>query len=140
MTFLPDSFAEHCVAQCRACIEVCGELARRWCDEPRSLDLISRIGRLLDCTEACEIAIACLVHRSALRDEICAMCGEVCEECAEHLEHFAGATACADLCRRCADACFNLWRIGNGVALGDRESSALPGAAPLARLREACSS
>ena len=121
-----ESLVEICLAQCSACATACLALARRLSAEPADFAAGPRILRLLDCAQACELAIGFIGRSSALQEEVCAMCGEVCETCAETLAAAGGNDDCTRCCRRCADVCFEVWSAAVGAApvRGDEAGSA----------------
>lgn len=109
---------EECVSRCGGCLHACLE-----CASELSTDADDAAGgacmlRLLDCAQACEAAVGFMVRCSPLADEMCALCGEICETCATNLERTYGSHPCADACRKCADACFDVWSARNAITGG----------------------
>lgn len=113
-----DALLELCLVQCGTCLHACLELAGRLRARLPDCEGSACALRLLDCAQACELAIGFIGRGAALQEEVCAICGEVCEACADCLElKLTGdADHCAETCRECADACFDVWRAAAGVA------------------------
>lgn len=70
----------------------------------------------LDCADVCDTTGRILSRQTALEPamvgatlracaEACRLCGEECEQHAEHHEH---CRVCAQVCRRCESACNNV--------------------------------
>jgi hypothetical protein len=98
-----------CAQTCTACADAClGE---------GDLQMLARCIRLdLDCAEICRATGKILSRQTATDPQMlqlsleacaqaCRLCGEQCEQHAEHMEH---CRICAEVCRRCESACNNL--------------------------------
>ena len=98
-----------CAQACTACADAClGE------DDPKAMARCTRLD--LDCAEVCGAAGKILSRQTAFEPEMtraileacaraCRLCGDECEQHAEHMEH---CRACAQACRRCEAACNNV--------------------------------
>src|SRR5215211_308967 len=100
------------------CIEACFDCAQYCtaCFGEGDLHMLARCIRLcLDCTEVCEATGKILSRQTAFDAEMaraaleacaraCRICGDECEQHAEHHEH---CRVCAETCRRCEQACNN---------------------------------
>ena len=98
-----------CAQSCTACADAClGE---------GDIQMLARCIRLcLDCTEVCEATGKILSRQTAFDAEMaraaleacaraCRICGDECEQHAEHHDH---CRVCAEACRLCEQACSNV--------------------------------
>ena len=98
-----------CAQACTACADAClGE------EDPKAMARCIRLD--LDCAEVCDATGRILSRQTAFEPEMaraileacaraCRLCGDECEQHAEHMEHCG---ICAQACRRCESACNNL--------------------------------
>jgi hypothetical protein len=98
-------------------MHACTALVARLSAEPANWPAGACILQLLDCAQACDIAIGHIGRDSAEQDDVCANCAEVCEDSADYLENTGQSDPCVELCRACAATCFQLWCSANGVTL-----------------------
>lgn len=105
-----------CIDACFDCAQTCTACADA-CLGEGDLQMLARCIRLdLDCAQVCS-ATGNILSRQTATDlqmlrlsletcaQACRLCGEECEEHAEHHEH---CRICAEDCRRCESACNNL--------------------------------
>ncbi len=103
----------NCIDACFDCVQACTNCADA-CLGEGYIQMLGRCIRLdLDCADVCDatgrilsrqLAFEPQVARAALEACIQAvrLCGEECEEHAEHHEH---CRVCAESCRRCESSC-----------------------------------
>ena len=109
-----------CIGACFDCAQACIACADA-CMGEGDLQMLARCIRLdLDCAEVCNATGKILSRQTAFDEEMarvvveacaraCRVCGEECEQHAEHgMEHCG---VCAGACRRCESACDNLLRV-----------------------------
>jgi hypothetical protein len=91
---------EECLRNCRACEAECRALATRC---PPELEIA-----LLDCADACRVAIAFMQRGSPAHTLYCGACAEVSLRCAEECQRHPDderVAHCAEVCRQCVDSC-----------------------------------
>jgi hypothetical protein len=105
-----------CIDACFDCDQTCTACADA-CLGEGDLQMLARCIRLdLDCAEVCGATGRILSRQTATDPQMlrvaleacaqaCRLCGEECEQHAEHMEH---CRICAQVCRRCESACNNL--------------------------------
>lgn len=105
-----------CIDACFDCSQTCTACADA-CLGEGDLQMLTRCIRLdLDTIELCS-ATGKIISRQTATDsqmlrlsleacaQACRLCGEECEQHAEHMEH---CRICAEVCHRCESACNNL--------------------------------
>ena len=107
-----------CIEACFDCSQTCSACADA-CFGEGDIQMLTRCIRLdLDCADVCNSTGKILSRQTALEPELahavlqacsraCRLCGEECEQHAEHMKH---CRICAEVCRRCESACNNLLR------------------------------
>ena len=102
-----------CIAECFSCEATCTSCADACLGEETVDELVRCIRLNLDCADLCAATGRALTRRTAFEPQLarhileacaqaCRICGDECEQHAEHHEH---CRVCADACRRCEDAC-----------------------------------
>ena len=97
------------------CIDICLE-SYRLCVETLQYCLrmggahaeATRISRLTDCLQICQLNADFMIRGSELHAETCAACAEICARCAEDCASFTDDDQmqdCAEACMRCAQSC-----------------------------------
>ena len=97
------------------CIDICLE-SYRLCVETLQYCLrmggahaeSTRISRLTDCLQICQLNADFMIRGSELHAETCAACAEICGRCAEDCASFTDDDQmqdCAEACMRCAQSC-----------------------------------
>ena len=106
-----------CIEACFDCAQACTACADACLGEQDIQTLVRCIRLDLDCADVCEATGKILSRQTAFEPEMahaalqacaraCRLCGDECEQHAEHgMEH---CRACAAACRRCESACNNL--------------------------------
>jgi hypothetical protein len=109
------SLAE-CIDACFDCDQTCTACADA-CLGEGDFQMLARCIRLdLDCAEICSATGRILSRQTATDSQMlrvsleacaqaCRLCGEECQQHAEHHEH---CRICAEVCHRCESACNNL--------------------------------
>ena len=105
-----------CIEACFDCAQACTACADA-CIGEGDIQMLARCIRLcLDCAEVCD-ATGRILSRLTDTDpqmlqvildayaQACRLCGDECENHAEHMEH---CRVCAEACRRCESACNNV--------------------------------
>jgi uncharacterized protein DUF326 len=105
-----------CIDECFDCSATCTACADASLGESDALELIRAIRLNLDCTDVCD-AVGRVVTRQTEVDlgvvraaidacvVVCRACGDECERHAAHHDH---CRVCAEVCRRCEQACSDL--------------------------------
>ena len=105
-----------CINECVDCAAACTSCADADLGEPDVLELVRCVRLCLDCADACD-ATARIVIRQTAPDrrviramvEACAAACQACgDECQRHAAHHDHCRICADVCRRCEQACGDL--------------------------------
>lgn len=93
----------HCAQECEHCANAC--LTE---DDVNGRGDCIRMHR--DCAAMCWLTAGALSRESRFSEEICQLCGEMCEICAVECERFYDEHCqyCAEACRRCADECLRV--------------------------------
>ena len=108
-----ESTLVECIEACFDCAQSCTACADADLGEQDIQMLIRCIRLCLDCTEVCEATGKILSRQTAFDAEMaraaleafaraCRVCGDGCEQHAEHHEH---CRVCAEACRNCEQAC-----------------------------------
>ena len=108
-----------CIRECLDCSASCTACADACLSEDDLQELVRCIRLNLDCADSCDATARILLRQSRpdLRlihaaIEACRAarlaCGEECERHAAHLEH---CRLCAEICRRCQQACDDLFAV-----------------------------
>ena len=107
---------EGCIGACLDCVASCTSCADADLAEEDVRDMVRCIRLCLDCADACD-ATARIVTRQTAADlrlvramvEACAVACLACaEECDRHAAHHEHCRVCAEVCRRCKQACDDL--------------------------------
>jgi hypothetical protein len=107
---------ERCVEVCLDCVASCTSCADADLAEEDVREMVRCIRLCLDCADACG-ATSRIVTRQTATDlrlvraivEACAVACLVCaEECDRHAAHHEHCRLCAEVCRRCKQACDDL--------------------------------
>ena len=105
-----------CIEACFDCAQACTACADA-CLGEEDVQMLARCIRLdLDCADVCDATGKILSRQTTFDAEMekatldtcaqaCRLCGEECEQHAEHHEH---CRICAEACCRCESACNNL--------------------------------
>lgn len=105
-----------CIEACHDCEAACTSCADADLAEPDVQGMIRCIRLCLDCADVCDTT-ARVVTRQTEADlglirsvvEACVAACVVCrEECEKHAAHHEHCRICAEVCRRCEDACNEL--------------------------------
>ncbi|MBX4170840.1 four-helix bundle copper-binding protein (plasmid) [Rhodococcus pyridinivorans] len=105
-----------CIEACIECAQVCTACADACLSEDAAAELVKCIRIDLDCADICETAGRVLsrhtgydanLTRSVL-DTCAAACKACGDECARHASHHEHCRMCAEVCRRCEQACHDL--------------------------------
>jgi hypothetical protein len=105
-----------CIDECLDCGASCTACADASLSEPDVQEMLRVIRLCADCADECD-ATARVVTRQTAPDlslmrtmiEACARACVVCaEECDLHAAHHEHCRVCAEVCRRCKQACVNL--------------------------------
>ena len=102
-----------CIQACAECTQACTSCADACLGEVGVGELIECIRADLDCADLCSITERVLLRRTeasvaVVREtlEACAVACRTCaDECAEHADMHQHCRICADVCRRCEEAC-----------------------------------
>jgi hypothetical protein len=105
-----------CIEECFDCAATCTSCADACLGEPDVQELVRCVRTCLDCADACD-ATGRIVTRQTepdigvLRAEVqaCAVvCAASAQECEKHAAHHEHCRICAEVCRRCEQACNDL--------------------------------
>jgi hypothetical protein len=105
-----------CIDECFDCAATCTSCADACLGEPDVQELVRCVRTCLDCADACD-ATGRIVTRQTepdagvLRAEVqaCAVvCAASAQECEKHAAHHEHCRICAEVCRRCEQACNDL--------------------------------
>ena len=105
-----------CIAECLDCVASCTSCADADLAEDDVRDMARCIRLCLDCADACD-ATARIATRQTTPDlrliramvEACSVACLACaEECDRHAAHHEHCRLCAEVCRRCKQACDDL--------------------------------
>jgi hypothetical protein len=105
-----------CIAECLDCAASCTACADASLSEPDVTEMLRVIRLCLDCADECD-ATRRIVTRQTMPDlglmrtmvEACATACVVCaDECDLHAAHHEHCRLCAEVCRRCRQACDDL--------------------------------
>ncbi|MDP8973903.1 MAG: four-helix bundle copper-binding protein [Actinomycetota bacterium] len=105
-----------CIEACFDCAQACTACADACLGEENVQNMVRCIRLDLDCAEVCDATGRTLSRQTAFEPEMaraileacaraCRLCGDECEQHAEHMEH---CRVCAEACRRCEQACNNV--------------------------------
>lgn len=102
-----------CMAACFECAQTCTACADACLGEDMVADLTTCIRTDLDCADICVATGNVLSRRTGYDAEVtralleaCATACKACgDECAQHAEMHEHCKICADVCRRCEEAC-----------------------------------
>ncbi|MFF9689796.1 four-helix bundle copper-binding protein [Streptomyces sp. NPDC014623] len=105
-----------CIEECIACAQACTACADACLAEEAVADLTRCIRTGADCADICRTTATVLSRRTGYDATItraillaCATVCEVCgDECANHADQHDHCRVCADVCRRCEQACNDL--------------------------------
>jgi hypothetical protein len=115
-TVLDRAAALRCIAECLDCAASCTSCADADLAEDDVQEMVRCIRLCLDCADTCE-ATARVVIRQTEPDlgliramvEACSVACFVCAaECDRHAAHHEHCRLCAEVCRRCKNACDDL--------------------------------
>jgi hypothetical protein len=99
---------QRCIDDCLACFRLCMETVPHCLKQGGLHAEAGHIRLLLDCAEICETSAAFMMRRSDLHTRTCDVCAEICRRCADACSRFPGdaqMSRCAEMCRRCAESC-----------------------------------
>lgn len=105
-----------CIDACLECAAACTACADASLGERGAQNLIRCIRRCQDCADACAAAGRIVTRQTELDTRVvraaieacattCRVCGDECDRHAAHHEH---CRICAEVCRRCEQACRDL--------------------------------
>ena len=105
-----------CIEECIDCAATCTSCADADLAEPDVAGMVRCIRLCLDCAEACQATGRILIRQTEpdlgiLRAEIeacVATCRASAEECEKYASEHEHCRICADVCRRCEQACEDL--------------------------------
>jgi hypothetical protein len=113
-----------CIAACIECAQSCVACADACLGEKQVEDMRRCIRLNQDCADICA-ATARVLSRLSEPDagvvraqlEVCALSCATCgTECHRHGDHFEHCKVCANICRRCEEACRKLLRTVGGAS------------------------
>src|SRR5262249_52042635 len=96
----------HCIQNCTECHNICTETISHCLHRGGEHPQADHIRLMTDCAQVCQIAADFMLRGSDLHGLTCGVCSEICALCAEDCERLTDdsrMTACAAVCRRCAD-------------------------------------
>lgn len=102
-----------CIEECFACAQSCTSCADACLSEEMVAQLRKCIRLNLDCADICEVTARVLTRQTEYdaptSKALVQACREACttcaEECASHADMHEHCKICADVCRRCSEAC-----------------------------------
>jgi hypothetical protein len=108
--------ALRCIDECLDCAASCTSCADDSLSEDDSREMTRVIRLALDCSEVCDATRRILIRQTtpdfrvtrATVAACVAACGACAEECDLHAAHHQHCRICAEVCRRCQQACENL--------------------------------
>jgi Domain of Unknown Function (DUF326) len=105
-----------CIDECVECAAVCTSCADADLGEPDVLEMVRCVRLCLDCADTCTTTGRILIRqtepdlgvvRAAI--EACAVtCRASADECDKHAAQHEHCRLCAEVCRRCEQACLDL--------------------------------
>jgi len=106
---------------CAECNQACTACADACLGEDDVADLTKCIRTCLDCADICATTSRVLSRQTGYDPNLTKAVLEACitackasgEECARHVEHHLHCRICAEVCRRCEQACRDLAKSGN---------------------------
>jgi hypothetical protein len=113
---MPDAALTACIDACGECAQACTACADACLSEDMVAELTTCIRKNLDCADVCAATTAVLSRQTGSNEDVlrsiveasrvaCASCAAECEQHADMHEH---CRICADVCRRCEEACSDL--------------------------------
>ena len=97
-----------CVEECLECYRICLATISH-CLQTGDQHASEPLIRLLqDCARICEISADFQIRGSEFHQSTCSVCAEICRRCADACDQFSEderMKQCADACRRCAESC-----------------------------------
>jgi hypothetical protein len=99
-----------CIDNCTQCHRVCLDAALYAMQQ--RLDT-AHVRLLLDCAEICQTSANFMLRRSPLHSETCGVCAQICRRCAEACAGMSDDVMrrCAEMCQRCAESCGEMSRM-----------------------------
>lgn len=105
-----------CIEACGECAVVCTSCADADLGESEVQELVRCIGLCLDCADVCDTTRRIVTRLTASDVGVVCATVEAClvacrasrEECERHAAHHAHCRICAEVCRRCEQACDDL--------------------------------
>ena len=102
-----------CAAECLDCAASCTACADANLGEPDSQHMTRSIRLCLDCADVCSATTRVVIRQTepdaglirAVVEGCAAACVACAEECERHAHHHEHCRICAEVCRRCKDAC-----------------------------------
>ena len=108
--------ALRCIEECLDCAASCTSCADDSLSEDDSREMTRVIRLALDCSEVCDATRRIVIRQTtpdfrvtrAMVEACVAACVACAEECDLHAAHHEHCRICAEVCRRCQQACENL--------------------------------
>ena len=105
-----------CVEACLDCGASCTSCADADLAEDDVREMVRCIRLCLDCADACEATARIAIRQTApdlgvlraMVEACAAACRASADECERHAAHHEHCRICADVCRRCEQACLDL--------------------------------
>jgi hypothetical protein len=105
-----------CIDECVDCAAVCTSCADADLGEPDVQEMVRCIRLCLDCADACDATGRILIRQTepdlgvlrAVIDACTVACRACAGECDKHAAHHEHCRICAEVCRRCEQACSDL--------------------------------
>ena len=97
-----------CIQNCQDCYRACLQTLAYCMDQGGRHAQPQLLRLLMDCADICATSAAFMLRRSDLHAHTCAACAEVCRRCGDACEAISDdlrMRALADTCRHCAESC-----------------------------------
>lgn len=106
MTHTINSEMQSCIDACNHCHQTCLHEAMNYCLDSGGKHVEPNHMRLmLNCAEICQTSANLMLSSSALSNQFCGICAEVCDACAASCEQTGDMDACVKVCRECSESC-----------------------------------
>jgi len=97
-----------CIEDCLSCATTCIETINHCLSVGGAHAAPEHIGIMQTCAEICSVSAHAMLRGVQAHTATCSACATICRQCAESCESMGEDEAmrrCADACRRCAESC-----------------------------------